>query len=109
MTRKKRRPRYRRQPLCSPALFRSHETTGPPDTTLARGGEARPANSWDEDSQLEATVPDACCRRRGRRGRPSARWSRVLADIGVFLGGVAIVVPDDVGQRLVEFLVGLLS
>jgi hypothetical protein len=35
----------------------------------------------------------------------SARWSLWLADLGVFLAGLAQVIPDDYKQQLVELLI----
>jgi hypothetical protein len=81
--------------------------TGPPDTTLQRGGEARStANTEPQDSQHDANAVEPCCR--GRR-RWRASWSLVLADIGVLIGGVGQVLPESARQQLFDLLAQLLT
>jgi hypothetical protein len=41
----------------------------------------------------------------GHDRRRKARWSLWLADLGVFLTGLARIIPDDYRQQLVELLV----
>lgn len=81
--------------------------TGPPDTTRQRGGEARPtANTEPQDSPVNANSAEPCCR---RHSRCHACWSHVLAEIGVLIGGVGQVLPDDAWQHSLEVLVNMLT
>jgi len=98
--------RLRWRPPCVPPDAGS-DRTGPPDTTRQRGGEARSAaNTEPQDSQGDAIAPEPCCRRHPRR---HACWSLVVADVGVLIGGVGQVLPDDVRQQLFGMLVSLLT
>lgn len=81
--------------------LRRGRAAGLPDTALEREEEARPAISWPEESQNDRSVSHGSCRR-------ARRWTIMLADLGVFLGGVAAVVPDEVRSAALENLMHLL-
>jgi len=81
--------------------------TGSPDTTRQRGREARStANAGPQDSHCDASPPEPCCRQPSG-GRTS--WPLVLANLGVFMGGLGQVLPDDARQQLLEVLIKLLT
>ncbi len=73
----------------------AQRTTGLRDVTVQRDEEARRAISWAEGSHGNRTTGRTGCRRRDR-------WSLYLADLGVFLGGVAVLLPEGTREHIVE-------
>lgn len=68
--------------------------TGPSKATRQRGGGARRAITWCDESQVDGTSERCPCRRRRGLGQ-------FLADVGAFCGGLAMLMNPDVIQLLV--------
>jgi hypothetical protein len=102
-----RRVRRRRRPPCSCGDPSGNRRTGSPDTTLARGGEARPAISKHEESQAEATSCDASCRCAAHRA--GRRIALAIASVLIVLCDVFRFLPEDLQEKIYTVLVALLT
>src|SRR5687768_12249513 len=97
-----RRVRWRRRPPCSCGDPSRNERTGSPDTTLERGGEARPAISEGEDSQVDATSCDGSCRCASRHS--GRRIALAIASAVIVLCDAFRLLPADLQERIYTVL-----